>query len=51
VITAKRCLATESWSLGISLGVEAILNPLPIGLSRKRRPNIRFQEPVKIMVK
>ncbi|GJT18503.1 ribonuclease H-like domain-containing protein [Tanacetum coccineum] len=35
----------SSWSLGNSSGVEAILNPVQIGLSRKRRPNMRFQEP------
>lgn len=45
VIAAKRCLATDVWSLGISSGFEAMLNPVPIGLSRKRRPKILFQEP------
>ncbi|GJX34162.1 hypothetical protein Tco_0245719 [Tanacetum coccineum] len=40
-----RCLTTTSWSLGNSSGVEAILNPVQIGLSRKRRLNMRFQEP------
>jgi len=41
VIAAKRCLAPEYWFLVISSSVEAML----IGLSRKRRMNMWFQEP------
>ncbi|PON98159.1 hypothetical protein TorRG33x02_059890 [Trema orientale] len=45
VMAANRCRATWVWSRGISSGLDAMLNPVPIGLSRKRSPKIRFQEP------
>ncbi|KAJ0455155.1 hypothetical protein HanIR_Chr15g0748011 [Helianthus annuus] len=41
----NRCFATVCWSVGISSGVEAMLKPVPIGLSRNKRPKIRFHEP------
>uniref|UniRef100_A0A0A0KL53 Uncharacterized protein n=1 Tax=Cucumis sativus TaxID=3659 RepID=A0A0A0KL53_CUCSA len=44
-IAVKRCLETEYWFLGISSLVVAMLKPVPIGLSRNRRPNFRFHEP------
>lgn len=45
VIATNRWWAIPNWSLGISSGFEAMLNPVPIGLSRKTKPKMRFQEP------
>ncbi|KAM2138331.1 hypothetical protein ACFX1Q_010393 [Malus domestica] len=44
VIAAKKCFTMVTWSLEIFAELAAMLNPVPIGLSRKVMPKILFQE-------